>query len=231
MAAEKGASSWLTTIPPERHGFALHKGAFCDALCLRYHWPRPLLPTHCCCNEPLTITHALSCPTGGFPSLRHNELWDIIAQLMDKVCKDVCIEPELQPLTNEGLVGQTANREDGARLDIATTGFWGNGTQRAFFDVRVFNPCAPSVRSLSPHSIYARNEKEKRRKYQQRVCEVERGSFTPLVFSSSGGMSKATTVTIKRLATLLAEKHGGSYSRTVGWLRTVLCSSLLRSAI
>ena len=90
---------------------------------------------------------------------------------------------------------------------------------------------APSVRSLSSHSIYARNEKEKRRKYQQRVCEVEQGSFTPLVFSSSGGMSKATTVTIKRLATLPAEKHGESYSRTVGWLRTVFRCSLLRSAI
>ena len=35
-------------------------------------------------------------------------------------------------------------------------------------------------------------------------------------------MSKATTVTIKRLATLLAEKHGESYSRMVEWLRTVL---------
>ena len=159
--------------------------------------------------------------------MHHNELRDNIAQLMD----EVCIELELQPLTNESLVGRTANREDGDRFDIAATGFWGNGTQRAFFDVRVFNPCAPSVRSLSPHSIYARNEKEKRRKYQQRVWEVKQGSFTPLVFSSLGGMSKATTVAIKRLATLLAEKHGESYSRTVGWLRTVLCFFLLRSAI
>ena len=98
--------------------------------------------------------------------MRHNELRDNIAQLMDEVCKDVCIEPELQPLTNEGLVGRTANREDGARLDIAATGFWGNGMQRAFFDVWVFNPCTPSVCFLSPHSIYARNEKEKQRRYQ-----------------------------------------------------------------
>ena len=33
LSGEKGASTWLTV--PE-HGFSLHKGAFRDALCLRY---------------------------------------------------------------------------------------------------------------------------------------------------------------------------------------------------
>ncbi len=28
LASEKGASSWLTTLPIEEHGFTLHKGAF-----------------------------------------------------------------------------------------------------------------------------------------------------------------------------------------------------------
>ena len=32
VASEKGASSWLTALPLERHGFGLHKGAFRDAL-------------------------------------------------------------------------------------------------------------------------------------------------------------------------------------------------------
>ena len=42
-SAEKGASTWLATLPIAEHGFALHKQAFRDALCLRYGWlPRPL---------------------------------------------------------------------------------------------------------------------------------------------------------------------------------------------
>ena len=42
VASEKGASSWLSALPVAEHGFTLHKGAFRDALCLRYGW-RPAL--------------------------------------------------------------------------------------------------------------------------------------------------------------------------------------------
>ena len=35
---EKGASSWLSAIPIEQHGFTLHKTDFTDALCLHYGW-------------------------------------------------------------------------------------------------------------------------------------------------------------------------------------------------
>ena len=36
QAKEKGSSTWLTALPLVEHGFALHKGAFHDALALRY---------------------------------------------------------------------------------------------------------------------------------------------------------------------------------------------------
>ena len=42
LASEKGASSWLSALPIQEHGFCLHKGAFRDALCLRYGWKPPL---------------------------------------------------------------------------------------------------------------------------------------------------------------------------------------------
>ena len=38
-AQEKGTSSWLFTLPMKSFGFALHKGAFKDAVALRYGWP------------------------------------------------------------------------------------------------------------------------------------------------------------------------------------------------
>ena len=44
IASQKGVSSWLNALPIARHGFALHKSAFRDAICLRYGWQPPLLP-------------------------------------------------------------------------------------------------------------------------------------------------------------------------------------------
>ncbi len=41
ICSEKGTSSWLSALPITEHGFALHKGAFRDALCLRYGWRPP----------------------------------------------------------------------------------------------------------------------------------------------------------------------------------------------
>ena len=53
ISKESGASTWLTALPLEEHGFALHKGAFRDALCLRYGWRPPLLPSQCVCDKHL----------------------------------------------------------------------------------------------------------------------------------------------------------------------------------
>ena len=39
LSQEKGASKWLTVLPVEEFGFYVHKGAFRDALALRYSWP------------------------------------------------------------------------------------------------------------------------------------------------------------------------------------------------
>ena len=231
VAKEKGSSSWLVALPIESHGFSLHKGAFRDALCLRYGWQPPLLPTTCACGKSFTIDHALNCPTGGFPIVRHNEIRDLTADLMSEVCHDVCVEPTLQTLTGEQLSYATANREDSARLDVRAGGFWGLSQQSAFFDVRVVNPFAPACRSTQMAACYRRHEGEKRRAYEQRVREVEQGSFTPLVFSTSGGMGRAATVVYKRLASLLSSRREQPYSMVMGWLRCRLSFSLLRSAV
>ena len=74
LAADKGASTWLSTLPIEEHGFALHKSAFRVALCLRYGWQPALLPSHCVCGKKLSIDHAFNCTHGGFLSVRHNEI-------------------------------------------------------------------------------------------------------------------------------------------------------------
>ena len=92
--------------------------------------------------------------------------------------------------------------------------------------MRIFNPSAPS--NLPLHSAYRHHDKEKKREYQQRVHEVENASFTPLIFTTTGGMGDAATQFYKRLANLLSAKHNGI---VMGWLRCKLSFSLLRSAI
>ena len=72
-----------------------------------------------------------------------------------------------------------------------------------FFDVRAFNPHAPS--NKTPR-CYKKHELEKKRQCEQRVREIEHASFTPLVLSATGGMASEATVFYKRLASCLASK-------------------------
>ena len=113
----------MTALPLPEHDFALHKGAFRDALCLWYGWLPPLLPSSCVCGKQFTVEHALGYPCGGFPSIRHNELRDITAELLTEVCHSVGVEPVLQPLTGEQFSYRSANVEDGACLDVVAEGF------------------------------------------------------------------------------------------------------------
>ena len=150
---------------------------------------------------------------------------------MSEVCNDVCIEPPLQPLEGETLHGATSIKEDGARLDIAANGFWGGRYERAFFDVRVFNPHAPSNHQQSLPQTYRKHERAKIRAYEERVREIEHGSFTPLVMSLSGGLGNAAKVCLRRLASMLSEKWDLPYSTTLAWMRCTLSFTLLRSSI
>ena len=56
-------------------------------------------------------------------------------------------------------------------------------------------------------------------------------SFTPLVFSTSGGMSGCTNVFFKRLAYLFSLKKKLDYGNVMAWLHCRLSFSLLHSAI
>ena len=159
LASEKGASSRLTALPLTEHSFSLHKGAFRDALAIRYGWLPLQTPAHCDCSANFSIDHSLSCAKGGFPSIRHNEVRDLTALLLTEVCHDVRIEPHLQPLTGEAQSTSMAITQDGARLDVEVSGFWGGQYERTFLDVRIFNPHASSNRNSHLSSTYRNHEK------------------------------------------------------------------------
>ena len=145
MSYEKGASSWLSALPFEEHGFALHKGAFSDALCFHYGWLPEGLPSKCVCGNGFNVDHAMNCSCINLGTL---------LQLFCLRCHDVTIEPVLQKLTGEN----------------------------------------PAVASL-----YRRFKQEKQRRYEQRICEVEMGSFTPLVFSTLGEWAMLLQLCIREL--------------------------------
>ena len=150
---------------------------------------------------------------------------------MSEVCFGVGIEPCLQAVTEEQLKHKSANREDRARLDIVAENFWGRDRQCASFYVRVFNPFVQSNLNTPLGQCYRKQEMEKKRTYEERIREVEHGSFSPLVFTTAGGIETMATVVYKRLASYIAEKHDKPYGKTVHWIRCQLNFSLLRSAI
>ena len=101
MGLEKGASKWLSGLPLKEAGFRLNKLEFRDAIALRYDLSVPRLPDICACGNEFTCDHAMICKTGGFISLRHNELRDLTGNMLTEACRNVEVEPLLQPLTGK----------------------------------------------------------------------------------------------------------------------------------
>ena len=151
------------------------------------------------------------------------------AELLNLVCKDVETEPVLQDITGEVLSGG-ANTSQEARVDIHARGFW-ERQRSAFFDVRVCHPNAESYADLSPQQIYSKHENEKKRKYAERILQIEQGTFTPLIFTTTGGMAPECQMFHSRLAELIVIKKAEEYSKTMNWLKVKISFSLIRSAL
>ena len=226
-AQEKGASSWLSALPLKCFGYVVNKREFRDAICLRYGWRVSDMPAHCGCGQANSIDHLLVCKKGGYVILRHNALRDTEAKILKEVCNDVQTEPALIP-TNADVV--EGNTQPNARTDISARGVW-TRYEKTFFDVRVCHPTAESHVRKSLATLYAENEREKKREYGDRIRHVERASFTPLVFLTTGGMAPECARFNKRLAELIAMKTGERYSDVIRHIRTRLRFALLKSTV
>ena len=99
------------------------------------------------------------------------------------------------------------------------------------FDVRVFHPNVPSHKGKTMSQLYKQKEKSKKREYGERVVQIEKASFTPLVYSTHGGMAEEAAAFHKRLARLIADKKKERYSDVMGHMRTKLRFSMLRSTL
>ena len=171
----------------------------------------------------------MTCGRGGYIIRRHDRIRDLLAKVMNEVLLGVRIEPPLQPLTGEVLSGG-ANKEVGARVDIVARDFW-QMHELAFFDIKVFNPLARTYMNQSLESAFKTNENNKKRKYNNRIIQVEKGSFTPVVLSSLGGMGVESGRFLSRVIELVSTKKNLEHSVVSNYIRTKISFELVRSQI
>ena len=94
--------------------------------------------------------------------------------------------------------------------------------QTTFCDVRVFDPLARCHLHHSLPTVHEKNENEKKREYNHRILQLEHGSFTPLVFSCFGGMSRECR---------LANRRKEPKSKISAWIKARLSFALIRSML
>jgi hypothetical protein len=177
---------------------------------------------------------ALNCAKGGYTYMRHDAVKGLLKDLLrEGGFKDVRVEPGLLPMPEEmkrtTTSGQAVSTDsDEARLDLTAMGFW-SPLQRAYFDVRVTNPLAPSYASTPIQQHLRNQEGEKKRAYNTRILEVEHASFSPLVFTVAGGSAPECEAFLKRLAAAIAKRSGESPAAVIHGIRSRLSFTLLRS--
>ena len=229
-ATEKGASSWLAVLPLRNLGYSLNKREFQDAIRLRYGWNIPDMPKHCGCGKRNSVDHSLNCHLGGYVQLRHNKIRDTEAKIMKEVAFDVKVEPGLAKVSKNVMLAPGTNTDDDARADVSARGIF-SGHEITYFDVRISNPNAPSYKALNLTEVYKKNEKVKMRAYSDRILQVEKGSFVPLIYTTTGGMGPQCARTHKRIAELVAEKKNERYADVMNHIRTRLRFSLLKCVL
>lgn len=97
--------------------------------------------------------------------------------------------------------------------------------------MRVTNANAASQSHLSTDRIYAKHEAEKKRQYNERIMQIEHGTFTPLIFSITGGTGPECDRFHKQLAQKIAEKNGEQYGHVITWIRCKLSFLILRACL
>jgi hypothetical protein len=113
---------------------------------------------------------------------------------------------------------------------VSAVGIW-SPMERTFLDVRVTNPNSASYLDKTIDQVYDLHENEKKQMYNDRILHVEKGSFSPLFFTTTGGMGPEATKYHKQIAQLISRKRNETYSDVVNWIRTKVRFALLNSTL
>ena len=72
---------------------------------------------------------------------------------------------------------------------------------------------------------------EKKREYNQRVIEIEHGTFTPLVYTTSGAMSHECSKFHKALAEKISQKKDEQYNEVIRYMRLNISFLVLKATL
>ena len=85
--------------------------------------------------------------------------------------------------------------------------------------MRVFNAWIKRYANHSLSKSYEVNEKEKKRDYNQRVQEVEHGTFIPLVMPTTDGMGRECKKFYSRLSEMVSDERNQPYLVVAAWIQ------------
>ena len=103
--------------------------------------------------------------------------------------------------------------------------------QNAFFDIRLINVNENSQEHQTVENILKKHEKEKRRAYNNRIMNVEHGTFIALDFSLTEGEVPETSTFHKHIAQKYCEKNEGKYEKILSLITCKLSFLILRSVL
>ena len=133
------------------------------------------------------------------------------------MCKDVEIKPPLQPVTEERRAASTLIGYE-TRPGVRARGFWRNGHD-AYFDIRVTNADAESQRLVDIKKVLSKHEKEKKPNSNNRIMNIQQGTFTQLIYNIHGRMGPECAAFHKNIAEY---KIGGNYEKVQTFIRCKL---------
>ena len=111
-----------------------------------------------------------------------NKLRELQVHCSKKFATMLTMLPSNQFYNQLQIIITTANTNDGDRSDISARSFRITG-QKVIFDFRAFDPNISRYQSRSLEQCFAVNEREKKRRYNRKILEVEHVSFTLLIFT------------------------------------------------
>ena len=112
----------------------------------------------------------------------------------------------------------------------AARGLWST-FERTLADVRIFNPNSESYLAQTLAQLYTQHENQKKRQYLNRVLQIEKGSFSPLVFTTTGGIAPEAIRFLKRVAEKISAKTREKYSQVMNNIRTRISFEIMRSVL
>ena len=76
--------------------------------------------------------------------------------------------------------------------------------------------------------VYKTHEMENKKTFNERIIQVQKSTFTPIMLSNFGGMGQEAEESHKRIAHLIVDKRIESYYSVVNYIRTRLRFCLLK---